>query len=52
VLAYRRGEIRGHLHLANPGLGLRVEDLKAPTVATLQAHLTDPQIAQLADAHA
>lgn len=52
VLADRRGEIRGHLHLSNPGLGLRVKDLKAPAIATVQTHLTDPQVTQLTDAHA
>lgn len=42
---------RGHLDLADAGLGLRVRDAEAGAVRVVQAYVADPHGAQLAGSH-
>src|SRR5947209_1853524 len=52
VLDERLDQVRGHLHLAHTGRGLRGADVQTRTVAVVKAHITHPQLTQLADAQA
>jgi hypothetical protein len=45
-------QVGARLNLADAGLGLRVGDLEAGAVRVVEADLSDPQVAHLADAYA